>query len=66
MCSSDLYVLGKMDANRFGYIQQRYDDEVEKAKSSMKMLTRGKIEEMIQIIGNVAPKLGYVPIYNLE
>ena len=60
------FILGEFDGQRFAYLEQRWFDEREKARSIFRRKTRGEIEEMLQIIANVVPKIGYVPVYNLD
>lgn len=60
------YVSGKLDGQRFGYLNQKWYEERDKAISSMRNLTRNDIRDMLMINANMKPVLGHIPKYNLD
>lgn len=62
----ELYMLQRIDGQRFSFIEQKWYDEREKARSILRRKDRGDIERMLQIISNMVPKVGYVPVYTLD
>lgn len=60
------YISGKMDGQRFGYLNDKWYEARDEARASMRHLTRNEITEMLQINADMIPVLGYLPKYNLD
>jgi len=60
------FIKGKLDGQRWGFLIEKWEDERDVARAQLRSLTRNEIEEMLQINADMIPKLGYVPIYNLD
>jgi hypothetical protein len=60
------FVTGKMDGQRWGYITNEWENQRDIARASLRNLSRNEIEEILQINADMVPKLGYIPLYNLD
>ena len=60
------FMLGELDGQRFVFINERWLEEQQKARTMLGKKSRAELEEMIQIVANVVPKLGYVPLNGLD
>lgn len=60
------YVSGKLDGQRWQWLVEKWEDERDVARANLRSLTRNEIEEMLQINSDMVPKLGYIPLYNLD
>jgi hypothetical protein len=60
------FVSGKMDGQRWQYLVDQWENSRDVARASMRNLTRNDIEQILQINADMIPKLGYIPLYNLD
>lgn len=60
------FLTGKLDGQRWQYLIEAWEDARDVARANLRTLTRNEIEEMLQINADMVPKLGYIPIYNLD
>jgi len=60
------YMASKLDGQRWGYLVDKWEDERDVARANLRSLSRNEIEELLQINADMVPKLGYIPIYNLD
>lgn len=60
------FVTGKMDSQRWQYLVDQWENSRDVARASMRDLSRNDIEQILQINANMVPRLGYIPVYNLD
>lgn len=60
------FMSGRIDGARWEWLVTKWEDERDVARASLRTLTRNEIEEMLAINADMVPKLGYIPLYNLD
>lgn len=62
----EAYMAGRLDGQRWSFLVEKWEDERDVARASIRNLSRNDIEAMLQINADMVPKLGYIPLYNLD